>query len=135
MMETTDPITSDHKAIARAMDAWGHAFTLETTDRIVDLYAADASLWGTLSPQQRTDTESIRDYFENAFTYEKRSVVFTSSHIRCFGDMAVSSGACTYSLEKDSERLTLPARFTLVYARRNGQWLIVEHHSSVLPDG
>lgn len=123
----------DEKMIAEAMAEWGDEFSSNTTDNILALYADDAFLWGTLSSVQRTEPESIRDYFDRAFVYENRKVVFNTSSIRCYGDTAVSSGSYTFSFVKDGEKLTIPSRFTLVYIRRGGKWLIVEHHSSITP--
>jgi len=132
-MKTPDTQGHDEKLITAAMQKWRNEFSSRTTDNMLKLYAEDACLWGTLSPVQRTDPESIRDYFDGAFIYEKCSVIFNASNIRCYGDLAVSSGAYTFSFEKDGEEFTLPSRFSIVFARRGGNWLIVEHHSSVMP--
>ncbi|UCB54893.1 MAG: DUF4440 domain-containing protein [Thiotrichales bacterium] len=133
-MVTADSKANDEKTVANAMWAWRDAFSSTTTEKILALYADDAFLWGTLSSEQRTDPESVSDYFDRAFVYGNRKVVFNDYHIRCYGDTAVSSGSYTFSFEKDGERLTIPARFSLVYVRRDGKWLIVEQHSSVVPE-
>ena len=132
-METPDLKAHDEKMIAEAMAEWGNEFSSNTNDTMLGLYADDAFLWGTLSSVQRTDPELIRDYFDRTFVYENRKVVFNASNIRCYGDTAVSSGSYTFSFVKDGEKLTIPSRFTLVYVRRGGKWLIVEHHSSIIP--
>jgi len=133
-MKTPDNDTHDEIMIVKAMKNWRNAFSLETVESILALYADDACLWGTLSPVQRTDPDSIRGYFQKAFLYEHRTVVFIDSKIRCYGDMAVSSGRYTFTFVKDGEKLSVPSRYSLVFKRRGGNWLIVEHHSSVIPD-
>lgn len=40
-------------------------------------------------------------------------------------------GHDTYN--KDGENKSLPARYSFVYVKRDGQWLIVDHHSSAMP--
>ena len=67
MMEIPDLKGHDEKMIAEAMAEWGNEFSSNTTDNILALYADDAFLWGTLSSVQRTDPESIRDYFDRTF--------------------------------------------------------------------
>ncbi|MGO9518536.1 MAG: nuclear transport factor 2 family protein [Candidatus Korobacteraceae bacterium] len=39
----------------------------------------------------------------------------------------------TFNYNKDGESKSRPARYTFVYAKRNGQWMIVDHHSSAMP--
>ena len=134
-MNTPDIKNRDQKMIAEAMRDWENAFTLQTPDSILALYADDACLWGTLSPVQRTDRESVRDYFDQAFTYQDRKVVFHDFHIRCYGDTAVSSGSYTFSFLREGTMLTIPSRFSFAYVRHDGRWLIVEHHSSLIPEG
>jgi uncharacterized protein (TIGR02246 family) len=134
-MNTSEINGRDRQIIAEAMRDWENAFCSETPESILALYADDACLWGTLSPVQRTDRESVRDYFDQAFIYQNRKVVFNDVYIRCYGDTAVSSGSYTFSFLKEGETLTIPSRFSFAYVRHDGRWLIVEHHSSLMPEG
>lgn len=42
-------------------------------------------------------------------------------------------GYYTFTYTKNEETQTLPARYSFVYVKRNGQWMIVDHHSSAMP--
>jgi hypothetical protein len=54
--------------------------------------------------------------------------------VQLFGDVAVNTGYYILNTHRDGALVLLPARFTFVYQRRDGAWLIVEHHSSARPD-
>jgi len=123
----------DEKMIVEAMETWGREFSAATPDKIVALYSEDASLWGTLSPIRRADPDAIRDYFEYAFTFTDRKVTFHDSSIRRYGELAINSGSYTFSLVNEGEKLIVPSRYSFIYIERDGHWLIVEHHSSVMP--
>jgi len=91
----------------------------------------EAVLLGTLSPKRRDNPDAIRDYMVNAFkALPDHKVSFGDQLIRVYGDMAINSGYYTFTYSKDGESKSLPARYTFVYAKRNGQWMIVDHHSS-----
>ena len=53
--------------------------------------------------------------------------------MQLFGDVAVHTGYYTRSGVTEGRVTQNPARFTFVYAKRGGQWRIVNHHSSALP--
>ena len=55
------------------------------------------------------------------------------SNIRVYGDTAINTGYYTFSFLKDGESKSLPARYSFVYVKRNGDWKIVDHHSSKVP--
>ena len=121
------------KMIFEAMEMWGREFSAITPDNIAALYAPDASLWGTLSSTRRANPQSILDYFEQAFLFKDRKVTFDDSSIRCYGNLAINSGSYTFSLIKDGEKVVIPSRYSFTYIKRNGHWLIIEHHSSATP--
>jgi len=124
----------DKEDVAAAAAKWADAFSAETPDRILALYDHDAVLWGTLSPKRRDSPEAIRDYMVNAFkALPDHKVSFGDQLIRVYGDMAINTGYYTFSYNKDGESKSLPARYSFVYAKRNGQWMIVDHHSSAMP--
>ena len=49
--------------VAAATAKWGETLAQDDPDKVVSLYAADAVLWGTLSPTVRADRATIHDYF------------------------------------------------------------------------
>ena len=57
------------------------------------------------------------------------------ANIRVFGDIAINSGVYKFILTKDGKESDVMARFTFVYRKGlDGRWLIVEHHSSGMPE-
>ena len=50
------------------------------------------------------------------------------------GETAINSGNYTFSELRDGKSVLTPARFTFVFHRREGKWMIVDHHSSRMPD-
>ncbi len=125
----------DKQDVAAAATKWAEAFSAETPDRIVALYDREAVLWGTLSPKRRDNSEAIRDYMVNAFkALPDHKVSFGDQLIRVYGDTAINTGYYTFTYTKGGESKSLPARYSFVYRKRGGQWMIVDHHSSAMPE-
>ena len=123
---------SVEKEIAGLFERWNAALQSGDPAEVVKLYASDAILLPTVSNRVRSDHAGIRDYFAHFLAKGPRGVV-DESHIRLFGDIAIHSGKYTFSFSKDPGKV-IGARFTFVYRRTGARWLIVEHHSSVLPE-
>jgi uncharacterized protein (TIGR02246 family) len=124
----------DSEDVAAAAAKWTQAFSDDTPDRIVALYDKEAVLWGTLSPKRRDHAEAIRDYMVSAFAaLPGHTVSFGDQLIRVYGDTAVNTGYYTFSYSKEGQPKSLPARYSFVYVKRNGAWMIVDHHSSAMP--
>ncbi len=113
------------------------------------LYAPDAVLLPTLSPEikiklsNNTSQElydftssDIRQYFV-AFTKLKDLKAQTGKlYTQVFNDVAINTGLYTFEyLDDQGKKIDVPARFTFVYEKINGKWLIINHHSSYLPEG
>jgi uncharacterized protein (TIGR02246 family) len=87
-----------------------------------------------MSATMRSDPAAIREYFTSACQkLPKLTVDFKDSLVRIYGDTAVNSGSYVFSFEKDRAMSTLPARYSFTLVKRDGRWLIVDHHSSVMP--
>jgi len=124
---------TDAKAkIAQLLTRWNHAVQTEDPDKVVALYAPDAILLPTVSAKVRHNHEEIRDYFVH-FLSKKPVGTVIEQNIRLFGDIAVNSGLYNFCLFKAGVT-TAAARFSFVYRRSDSQWLIIEHHSSLLPE-
>jgi uncharacterized protein (TIGR02246 family) len=127
----------DEEDVAAAMNAWGDYLakgTSEEPGEVLTLYAEDGVLWGTISTTRRDDPAAIRDYFVNAYkALPNLTVTFEDPYIRVYGDTAVNTGYYTFSYDKDGATQTLPARYSFTLVKRDGDWQIVDHHSSAMP--
>ena len=128
MQHTTQDILS-------LFNLWNEALQTCEPDNMLKLYAEDAILLPTLSNQVRHNHEEIRDYFV-AFMKKKPFGEIKESNVRIFGDLAINSGVYTFQLTDDSgDRSEAWVRFTYAYRFQDGEWRIVEHHSSLMPEG
>ena len=117
--------------IAALFEEWNTALQTGEPKNVTALYESNAILLPTISNQVRHNHEEIEDYFIHFLAKDPKGVI-NESNIRTFGNIAINSGIYTLTF---SDGNSVQARFTYVY-RWNGQrWLIVEHHSSALPEG
>ena len=124
-----------HVTIHNAVGQWVEAFNSRDPKRITQLYAANAVFWGTTAKTIATSPEEIWAYFKDAGLRPDTRVTIDSEYIRTIGDVAIASGAYTFMDVKDGVRSNVrPARFTFVFRHEGERWLIVEHHSSRVPD-
>ncbi|HEY7650522.1 MAG TPA: SgcJ/EcaC family oxidoreductase [Methylomirabilota bacterium] len=124
----------DKEDVAAAAAEWTKLFVDDNPDAILALYAKDAVLWGTLSPTRRETPAALREYFVAAFkALPGHKVTFGDQLIRVYGNTAINTGYYTFSYVKDGQPRTIPARYSFVYVKQGGKWLIVDHHSSAMP--
>ena len=117
--------------IVALFEEWNTALQTGEPKNVTALYESNAILLPTISNQVRHNHEEIGDYFIHFLAKGPKGVI-NESNIRTFGNIAINSGIYTFTF---SDGNSVQARFTYVY-RWNGQrWLIVEHHSSALPEG
>ena len=119
--------------VEAATQRWISAFNRKSTDEIVALYAPDAVFQGTSSPVIRDSPALVRDYFKGLANLGNSTMATGEHRVQLFGDIAINSGYYTRTSTDNGKTTENRARFTFVYARRNGTWLIVAHHSSAFP--
>jgi hypothetical protein len=120
--------------VEAATQQWIGAFNRKSTPDIVALYAKDAVFFGTTSPIIRDTPELVRDYFKSLGSLGNSTIAVGEHRVQVFGDVAINTGFYTRTAVQDGKEVKSPARFTFVYQLRQGKWMIVEHHSSVLPE-
>lgn len=127
----------DKEDVLAAMNAWKDNLakgTAKDPSPVTSLYAKDGVLWGTISDKLRTSPDAIKDYFVNAYKkLPKLTVEFKDPHVRVYGNTAINSGYYTFTYEKDGKKKVLPARYTFALTKRDGKWLLIDHHSSGMP--
>ncbi|MEU2869301.1 SgcJ/EcaC family oxidoreductase [Streptomyces olivoreticuli] len=122
------------RRIAALFDRWNAALATRNARTVAALYAPDAVLLPTQSSEIRATHDRIVDYFEH-FLQQKPQGRIQERHITVLGPTsAIDTGLYQFTLtDKTGKASKADARYTFVYELRGGHWLIVNHHSSVVP--
>ncbi len=124
---------STKREISDLFETWNQALQTGQPDNVVACYAEEAVLLPTVSAKVRHNHDEIGDYFDH-FLAKKPKGRITEENIRIYSDIAINSGLYTFTLTQDGGRTEVAARFTFVYRKFEDRWLIIEHHSSILPE-
>ena len=123
------------ETVVAATTIWVEAFNTRDPKRIVALYAPDAAFWGTTAKTIATTPDAVWAYFKDAGQRPDTRVAIDEQHPRVYGTIAINSGAYTFSDVKGGVATNLrKARFTFVFRRDGDRWVIVDHHSSRVPE-
>ena len=123
--------------IFAAMDQWIATVTggmPDAPDQALALYAPEAVLLATFSPHILTTPKQIRDYFVRFTALPNLKARVTNNHVRIYGDAAINSGNYTFTYQQQNKTLTIAARYSFTYIKKPEGWMIVNHHSSVIPE-
>jgi uncharacterized protein (TIGR02246 family) len=126
------------KAVAKAYENWCSSIAAAKgrASEIVKFYAPDAILLPTLSADILFNKEGggKNEYF-TSFTGKKDiKCVPVKLITRLYGDIGVNAGFYNFTfIDEDGKPQDVAARFTFVYEKKDGHWLIVSHHSSLVP--
>lgn len=121
--------------IAALFGQWNAALATGDPQRVADLYAPDAVLLPTVSNQVRRNRAEIVDYFTKFLQSKPQGVIQDEIVDVLDADTAINTGVYEFTLSKDGKAERVRARYTYVYELRDGKWLIVNHHSSAMPEG
>ncbi len=119
--------------ILAATDSWRAAYDSRDPGRVAAVYGKGAVFWGTTMKTIATSPEAIAEYFKGAASRPYARVVFTEQHVRVYGDVAFNSGAYTFKDSRDGKEIANPSRYSMVFHREGGIWVLVHHHSSRVP--
>ncbi|ROP44127.1 uncharacterized protein (TIGR02246 family) [Rathayibacter sp. PhB185] len=112
-------------------DEWNAALATGDPAQVDALYADDAVLLPTVAPGV-LDTSAERIGYFDAFLKKRPTGTIDESVVRDLGDgYASNTGLYTFALAETGE--LVHARFTFVYEEIDGEWKIIEHHSSKEP--
>jgi uncharacterized protein (TIGR02246 family) len=125
------PTEAEVKAL---FNDWNASLATGDPQKVADKYAPNAVLLPTLSNNVRSTRAEIVDYFEH-FLQNKPQGTILESHVAVLDeDDAVDAGTYRFNLTKDGQTSDVDARYTFVYEKIDGKWLIVNHHSSAMPE-
>ncbi len=116
--------------ITALFDEWNAAIQTGDPKNVAALYESNGILLPTLSNKVRHNHEEIEDYFVR-FLANGPVGKIDEGNVRTFGQIAINSGIYTFSFKDGT---SVSARFTFVYRWNGERWMIVEHHSSQMPE-
>ena len=111
-------------------DEWNSALQTGDPKKVAVLYETNGILLPTVSNKVRHNHEEIEDYFVH-FLANGPVGKIDEENVRTFGQLAINSGVYTFTFKDGS---AVQARFTFVYWWNGERWMIVEHHSSRMPE-
>lgn len=117
--------------IAALFDRWNQSLQTGDPHKVVANYAERSILLPTVSNKPRLTPTEREDYFHH-FLAKRPSGKIDLRQIDISGDMAVDSGLYTFTFAETGE--VVSGRYTFVYKWDGEQWLIISHHSSVMPE-
>jgi uncharacterized protein (TIGR02246 family) len=117
--------------IAALFDRWNQALRTGDVRKVVALYAERSILLATLSNRPRLTSAEKEDYFRH-FLEKRPSAKIDLREIEIGCNMAVDSGLYTFTFAKTGE--TVSGRYSFTYRWDGSQWLIISHHSSLMPE-
>lgn len=115
---------------------WVNAMVCPKNDvqRVLQLYHENAILLPTFSPLICTNHQQLYNYFKNLITLPTLSITTEEFLSAECNNLIINTGIYVFEYRSTDGRLvTVPARFSFVYKNYDDHWLIINHHSSVLP--
>jgi len=122
------------REIAALFDNWNDTLRTGGPHDMALLYAEDGVLLPTVSNQVRSNRVEIADYFEHFLALHPRGTI-NEQHIDVLDtNTAVNSGVYTFDVIKEGQPTYVVARYSYLYEKIGGKWLIKSHHSSAMPE-
>lgn len=122
--------------VMEVLQKWTQAFSDSDVETILSLYSPDALFLGTGSTSVVDgQPQEIRKYFEKALLNNRpRGAKLNSYSVLILSDYSVVvTGLDTLTGVKDGKPVSSDGRVTFVLEKKNGQWLIVHFHRSLMP--
>eukprot|EP00798_Chlamydomonas_sp_ICE-L_P029680 gene29680-biopygen4302 len=130
------PETEEKKMaeVSQLFDRWNAALQTGDPKKVAALYAPGGVLLPTVSNKVRTTPEEIEDYFSTFLTLKPNGKIDDANVRLLDAETAINSGVYTFALVVEGEPTTVQARYSFTYKKINKEWLIVDHHSSGMPE-
>lgn len=124
---------SNKDEVTKLFKKWDGALQTGNPETVTELYSEDAVLLPTVSNKVRANHAAIADYFHH-FLELKPKGTLNEVHLACYGDIVINEGIYTFDVVKDGKPAKIQARYTFVYHKDDGEWKIISHHSSLMPE-
>lgn len=119
--------------VSQLVKNWVNTLGTFNPDAVVNLYAPDGILLGTIAENIKVGRDEILTYF-NMFVQKKPVGMINTMYIQDGGSCKVADGIYTFTLTDSLGKKTeVIARYTFVFKQYMDEWKIASHHSSKQP--
>ena len=119
--------------ISNLVNNWINTLATFNANAVVQLYAPDGILLGTIADNIKVGRSEIINYFD-MFVEKKPLGVIKTMYVQDLGDAKVADGLYVFTLTDSlGKQEEVVARYTFVFKQYMNEWLIATHHSSKQP--
>tara|TARA_B100000700_G_C14580160_1_gene639787 strand:+ start:291 stop:662 length:372 start_codon:yes stop_codon:yes gene_type:complete len=117
------------------LNKWLSLVSSQDMDGVVGMYAEDGVLLGTYSDKVRIGKDSIKEYFQDFLSKKPEASLIDATTHYVLDRFYVMNGFYDFKIESgDGNKEIIHARFTFVFENREGNFQIISHHSSIIPN-
>jgi len=129
-------LAAPQEEVHARFEQWISAYNAGDVDRLSQLYDQGARVLSTGGSEKPIDgREAIHAYFTPIFKRGSASAAFDHDDVvKVFSDVAIETGYYHFDGPgPDGKPRILMARYTFVFVKKDGDWMIIHHHSSAVP--
>lgn len=122
--------------VREAMARWSEVYATATdAAEMLALYHPEAVFFGTGNPAPMATPEEMAPYFQTQFdSYTDRRHEFLETVVRVIDDTATATGIYRFTVTPaGGAPIEVTYRHSYAYVFVDGEWLIIQQHSSQLP--
>jgi uncharacterized protein (TIGR02246 family) len=116
-------------------EQWIATFNSHDADRLSQLYDQDARLLSTGGSEKPLDgRETIHVYF---IPFMKRGDTVVFDHddaVKVISNIGIETGYYHFNTDPNGKPDIWVSRYTFVFEKKDGNWMILHHHSSRVPN-
>lgn len=119
-------------AVRAFLDEWVARVGKRDAEGVAALYHPTAQFWGTLASHVRDEPVEVLDYFQRFLDRHFIEASVGNLQLRFHADLALAAGHYIFNWQDEPEADVIKARtrFTFVFGQPDGDWTILQHHSS-----
>ncbi len=125
--------TTNETAVLEALQKWISTINSRQPSAVSRLYSEDAVFLPTLSHSRIHGGMNRTTYFAKLLGKSGFRVDILELDLQMLGEVGVCSGIYDFDYAFRGDDTRLEARFSMIFQRINGVYLIINHHSSLLP--
>lgn len=120
--------------VKTALDGWAESYKRRDIGRMLSHIAPDADvlMYGTGADEKRIGREAVGAQAQRDWSQTDASAfILDQPMISAAGSVAWTAADAVFHVEMGGQEMAFPARFTGVFEKRDGKWLVVQAHFSL----